>query len=147
MCAGDIAAAQDVTQDVFVRLMEKGPTKHTEEAVSSWLLTVADRMCIDLLRRERSAWARLKSAVGLGPPQVDRGNDDRYRDEALLHYLQQALSRLPPAEYEVIVRKYVEGRKQTDIAIELNRSQGYVSKLLARAVARLREMGWEVDDV
>ena len=41
--------------------------------------------------------------------------------------------------------KYVDELRQTEIAETLGYSEGYVSKLVARATKRLQEMGWEVE--
>ena len=150
MCAGDTAAARDITHDVFVRLIEKGPAKRTPNAVASWLLTVADRLCIDRLRRERSVWGRVKAALvslGAGAQESQESPEPAVSPgETVLARLRDALCTLPRREHEVIVKKYIEGRKQTEIAAQMGCSEGYVSKLLGRAVARLQGLGWEEAD-
>ena len=42
--------------------------------------------------------------------------------------------------------KLLDGKSGKEIADTLVMSEGYVSKLLARAWQRLRKAGWEVDD-
>jgi DNA-directed RNA polymerase specialized sigma subunit len=41
--------------------------------------------------------------------------------------------------------RYLDGMSQTNIAKALGLSEGYVSKLLARALQSLRALDWEVD--
>lgn len=138
---GDRAWAEDAMQDVFVKLHEKRDTIASAEAVGAWLLTVADHICLNRLRRERGVWHRVRAALvaqpaPLAPPP---GEEDA---EALLAELRQSLGGLPEKERAVMLMKYVEGERQTDIARRLACSEGYVSKLLARALARLRAAGW-----
>ncbi len=139
---GDRAWAEDAMQDVFVRLHEKRDTISSPEAVGAWLLTVADRVCLNRLRRERGLWHRVRAALVAqpAPPAPPPGEEDA---EALLAELRQSLGGLPEKERVAMMMKYVEGRKQTEIARHLSCSEGYVSKLIARALERLRSAGWE----
>jgi RNA polymerase sigma factor (sigma-70 family) len=138
---GDRAWAEDVMQDVFVKLHEKQATIESPGAVGAWLLTIADRLSFNRLRRERGVWHRVKAALVSQPPPPapPPGEEDA---EAVLAELRTALSDLPEKERAVMILKYVEGKSQREIARHLSRSEGYVSKLVARAVERLREGGW-----
>jgi RNA polymerase sigma-70 factor (ECF subfamily) len=139
---GDRAWAEDVMQDVFVRLHERQASIAHFEAVGAWLLTVADRLCLNRLRRERGVWHRIRSALltQKPPPAPPPGEDDA---EALLAELRESLSDLPEKERVAMIMKYVEGQPQNEIARRLSCSEGYVSKLIARALERLRAAGWE----
>ena len=57
------------------------------------------------------------------------------------------LKKLPAKERVVVCMKYLDGRSQQEIAKTLGFSKGYVSKLVARALDRIRASGWEVDHV
>jgi RNA polymerase sigma-70 factor (ECF subfamily) len=152
MSGGDVAWADDTTHDVFIRLIEQDRHLDRNESLIGWLLTVATRLCIDKLRRERTVWNRVRQAFVAAaasqtntPETVGPGSS---ADEArLLLRLKSALKELPAKEHAAMVMKYVEGLRQTEIAAALDCSEGYVSKLLARALERLRGRGWEVDDV
>lgn len=148
MCGGNCAWAEDATQDVFIRLVENGPEQHSPQALVSWLLTVADRLCVDRLRREHGVWNKVKKALALGAEDAVWADTavPHPPSESLLAQLRLSLSELPRKEHEAVVMKYIEGRKQTDIAAQMRCSEGYVSKLLGRAVATLRTRGWEVAD-
>lgn len=145
LSGGDRPWAEDVTQEVFLRLHEKGASIERPEAIGSWLLTVADRLCRDRLRRERTIWGRIRQALAAAPPPLV-APPDAEGPEALTARLRRSLEDLPERERAAVVMKYVEGEKQKDIAARLSCTEGYVSKLLTRAVARLRAMGWESSD-
>jgi RNA polymerase sigma factor (sigma-70 family) len=140
---GDRSFAEDVTQDVFLRLHEKQDTIERSGAMESWLLTVADRLCLDRLRRERTLWGRVRAALTAAPPPPVRPPGG---EGLLMARLGQSLEALPERERAVMLMKYVEGESQRAIAARLSCTEGYVSKLLSRAVDRLREMGWEAND-
>ena len=46
--------AEDVTQEVFVRLLENFDRIDQDEPIEAWLYAVASRLCISRLRRDRS---------------------------------------------------------------------------------------------
>jgi len=142
---GDRQWAEDVTQDVFLKLHEKAASLDRPEAAGSWLLTVADRLCLDRLRRERTIWGRIRRALAAEPPPPVAPPDVETAEQRLAR-LRRSLDALPERERAAMVMKYVEGEKQKDIAARLSCTEGYVSKLLSRAVARLRAKGWEWND-
>jgi RNA polymerase sigma-70 factor (ECF subfamily) len=142
---GDRQWAEDVTHDVFLKLHERAGSIERTEAAGSWLLTVADRLCLDRLRRERGVWGRIRAALAAAPPPPVAPPDAESREQ-LLARLRASLGELPARERAAMVMKYVEGEKQKDIAARLSCTEGYVSKLLSRAVARLRASGWESND-
>lgn len=145
MGGGDRAWAEDVMQDVFVKLHEHLGSLSSPEAAGSWLLTVADRLCLNRLRRDRDLWHRIKAVLVSQPPPpaAPPGETDA---EALLVELRASLGELPGRERAAMLMKYVEGQPQKEIARRLSCSEGYVSKLIARALARLRARGWESRD-
>jgi RNA polymerase sigma-70 factor, ECF subfamily len=147
MSGGDAAWANDVTQDVFVRLLEKAPRLDQQSPLLGWLLTVANRLCLDKLRHERTLWARVWQTLSDTAETEASDPNVAHQEEVLLARLKQSLTALPAKEQVAMVMKYVEGEPQTAIAEALQCSEGYVSRLLARAASRLGELGWDVDDV
>jgi RNA polymerase sigma factor (sigma-70 family) len=147
MGCGDEAWAEDVTHDVFIKLVTKAPSLDNSESLIGWLLTVASRMCIDRLRRERGVWHRVRDALAAtAAPEVDVLQTPLGED-GLAAELDRSLATLPPRERAVLLMKYVDGQRQTVIAATLGCSEGQVSKLLARGIARLRKLGWEEEHV
>jgi RNA polymerase sigma factor (sigma-70 family) len=139
MSGGDSAWAADVTQDVFLRLVEKVAFVDMSRDLRSYLLTIADRLCIDKLRRERGLWPRVRRALISASRVAPAPEPQLLPDPGFeLGRLQLAIRALPAKERAAVMMKYVEGRPQVDIAVALGCSEGYVSKLLRRAIVRLR---------
>jgi RNA polymerase sigma factor (sigma-70 family) len=137
--------AEDVTHDVFVKLLEQLPRLENVDDLGGWLYRVAANLSISRLRREQSAFSRLR---WFSP------NDESDRSAALLFEQHEdaaaamaAIRSLPARERVVLCMKVLDGKNQKEIAETLSMSEGYVSKLLARAWARVRAAGWEANDV
>ncbi|MHC1785638.1 MAG: RNA polymerase sigma factor [Christensenellales bacterium] len=131
---GDRSKAEDVTQDVFLRLMDSKPVLK-EGSEKSWLLKVALNLCRDLWR---SAWAR---RVILGSrkleliPASDQ-IDKRLEKEALM----QAIHSLPPEIREVFLLHYYQGYGIDEISRLLDTPPGTISSRLSRGRTKLRNL-------
>jgi RNA polymerase sigma-70 factor (ECF subfamily) len=131
------AEAEDVVQDVFVRVLEHRRSLTAVRDMRVWLVRVAWNLAIDRRRRIR-------------PEQFDEGFADGLvarnlpADEALneaqrLRAVVRELERLPRAEREVLLLSVVEELGTAEMAEVLGRSESAVRALLFRARTRLRE--------
>ena len=114
--------------------------------LGGWLRRVTANVALKRLRRERSVWTRAWRALRLTPVE-----ESPPAEAALLVHeegqtLLAALQRLPVNERMVASMRFLDDLSQVEIARTLSFSEGYVSKLLARAKRRLRDAQWEVDD-
>lgn len=142
---GDKAWAEDVAHDVFVKLLEHQQELSDGGRVGAWLYRVAANTAISHLRRRRSFVSWMREAIGSEPeaaPSPAELLDERRRSDAALTMLRA----LPGKERVVVCMRLLDGRSQKDIADILKLSEGYVSKLMQRALERVRRAGWEVDD-
>ncbi|MEO8985267.1 MAG: sigma-70 family RNA polymerase sigma factor [Rhodanobacter sp.] len=131
---GDVAQAEDVQQDVFLRLLEKSAGEVT--AWPGFLTTMATRMAIDRLRRHQR-WRRLipiwRASV---PVAFDSTEHDAVRaDRARL--LRQALGRLKSREAECFSLRHVHGMEIAAIARTMDMTVNHVSVCLHRAARAL----------
>ncbi len=131
------AEAEDVVQDVFVRVLEHRPLLTAVRDMRVWLVRVAWNLAIDRRRRIR-------------PEQFDEGFAESLvarnlpADEALneaqrLRSVLRELERLPKAERNVLLLSVVEELGTAEMAEVLGRSESAVRALLFRARTRLRE--------
>ena len=68
---GDTDEAEDVTQDVFVKMYVAIPTFRSEASISTWLFRIAGNLCIDRFRKRQ----RRQSAFGGDMLSLDAGLD------------------------------------------------------------------------
>ncbi len=131
---GDKQKAEDVCQDVFVRLMTNTP-KLEEGREKAWLLKVALNRCRDLWR---GAWVKRvvlgSPAFELFPaPDVQGKRDD---EKAML----EAIHQLSPAFRETILLFYYQGYGIGEIAEMLTLPEGTISSRLSRGRKKLEEI-------
>jgi RNA polymerase sigma-70 factor (ECF subfamily) len=143
---GDLGFAEDVTHDVFLDLIKALPGLDELDQLSGWLYRATTNRCLKRLRRERFLtrpsvrWLLEHVAGKPRPPEVvAMARDD-------LRHAFDALSALPPKERVIFCMVHLDDQSQEEIGRILGHSKGYVSKLLHRAVSRLRAAGWDVTD-
>lgn len=128
---------EDLAQETFLRVFKalagferSGPAK-----LSSWILTIATRVCIDHLRKRRDI--RLVPAEDV-PLEASARTDDRDGRRELGRALQAAVADLaPPFRAAFLLREYHE-LSYEEIALALDCDAGTVKSRLNRARQSLR---------
>jgi RNA polymerase sigma-70 factor (ECF subfamily) len=142
---GDEATAEDVTQEVFLRLFTRLDQFRKESGFNTWLYRLVSNACIDEMRK-RKRWvpmAELNEVEDEIAPALGIETFFRYeRSEAI----QAALAELKPELRLTLLLRYFEDLSYEEMAVILGCSKGTVAsrlnrshKLLARKLAPLRE--------
>lgn len=142
---GNVAWAEDATQDVFIKLLEQMPGLTDTDDLGGWIYRVTVNTCMTRLKRDGSVWRRVSQALAQSQPEVVSDTPERQvqvRDELTAALAQ--LKDLPAKERIVFCMRYLDEMPQQQIASTLSLSKGYVSKLLKRVRKRLERQGWEV---
>lgn len=142
---GRTSWAEDLTQDVFMKLLETLPSLSACEDLGGWIYRVTTNAALSRLRKERSFVGWMQQAW-FGPEASEDSADAQLELSETARAAQSVLDSLPPKERVVLSMKVLDGKAQREIALTLGLSEGYVSKLLARAWERVRAAGWEVRD-
>ena len=131
---GDKQKAEDVCQDVFVRLLTKGP-QIEEGHEKAWLLKVALNRCRDLWR---GAWVK---RVVLGSPKFELvPAPDEIGKLTDQQELMSAINQLPASFKEVILLHYYQGYGITEIAEMMELPEGTISSRLSRGRKKLEQI-------
>jgi RNA polymerase sigma factor (sigma-70 family) len=109
---GSDAAAQDVVQEAFVRLLHK---VDSVRSLSAWLGRVTHNLAMDHLRKEARMRKLHVAAVAEQGPQVVVAEHDPNRP-AVAQTLERQLRQLSVNERAVIVLKVVEGKSYKEIS-------------------------------
>lgn len=146
---GDVGAAEEVTQDVLLRLW-RHPEMLAAERLEGWLLRVTRNACLDEIRRRR---VRLRLVTDVADDEIARQrpatNPDPERRAAAAQLGQRLaieLSELPENQRSVVVLRDVQGLSYREIAEVMNMSLANVRVVLHRARRRLRERLEEVEN-
>jgi RNA polymerase sigma-70 factor (ECF subfamily) len=131
------AEAEDLVQDVFVRILKRSPDLMTVRDLRVWLIRITWNLSIDRRRRIRPEQIDedfAKSLVATNAP-ADEALGDAQRMKAVL----RELEKLPRAERQVLLLSTVEELETPEVAKVLGRSESAVRALVFRARTRLRE--------
>lgn len=128
---GDAGRAEEVTQDVFLKLWRALPSYDGRAALSTWLYTIARNTCLSALRSES-----YRRAAPLEPHHEPRVSGIGPLDVALT----QCLDRLPPIQRQVLTLFYFEDRSVAEVAALLDVPEGTVKSHLHRARLALGAM-------
>lgn len=131
---GDAALAEDVQQDVFLRLIES-----PQRGVASWpayLTAASTRAAIDVLRRQQRWW-RLLPIWRAQAPETASSAEQAGLEYERAKRLRSALARLSRREAQCFGLRYLQGLEIADIARALQLSENSVSVSLHRAKRRL----------
>ena len=133
----DRARAEELAQDVFLKVHKGLPYFRGESKLSTWMY----RIVINVLSQERPRGTTISLD---DPPAGDRpvmqiAADDRsFGDLVLKDRLQKAIERLP-VQYQVLVNgHYLKGMRYEDLAEALDLPMGTVKTHLHRAKRQLR---------
>jgi RNA polymerase sigma-70 factor (ECF subfamily) len=134
------ARAEELAQDVFLKVHKGLPYFRGESKLSTWIY----RVTINVLSQERPdpAGTSLDALDADGDrPRLQPGSDDRaFNDLALKDRLDKAIQRLP-IRYQVLVNgHYMKGMRYEDLADALNIPMGTVKTHLHRAKRQLRRL-------
>lgn len=124
---GNAADAEDVAQDVFLRLLTKAPVFDSDDHAKAWLLRVTANRSADLFRSPGRRQVPLEAADDLAAPAQDVPGET----------LAAVLS-LPPKLRVAVHLFYYEELSVTQIAQLLKVREGAVKTRLSRARAILR---------
>ena len=126
--------AEDVCQDVFVRLMTTHPLLQPGRE-KSWLLKVALNRCRDLWR---GAW--LKRVILGGPTFELIPAPDEFSRRDDQQAMMAAINQLPATFKEVILLHYYQGMNIAEIAQMLELPEGTISSRLSRGRKKLESI-------
>ncbi len=133
---GDQHCAEDLTADVFVRMLTKLKTYvQGDQPILAWLYTIAHNLIIDHYRKANSTpQLSLEEdlvAGDLGHPV--QATDDRLAQECLA----KVLKYLTEEQRQVILLKFVEDRDLGEVAALLGKNERAVRSLQHRALNAL----------
>ena len=131
MMLKDPGRAEEVTQDIFLKLWQALPGYDGRATPSTWLYRIARNTCLSALRAESY---RRTSSLGESAERAVSNTT------ALHAELEQCLFRLPETQREVITLFYLEEKSVEDVAQLLDLPEGTVKSHLHRARRALGEM-------
>jgi|GEM_PF-261529 len=142
----DADDAQDVTQDVFIRLHDALPTLRADEAFSTYLYRIALNLCRDRARRKKRVRFQSMDTPRSGDdgdmepmefPDAGKLPEEQLTGDELQRRVREAVETLSEDHKAVIVMHHFQGMEVNDIANILDVPSGTVKSRLARGREQL----------
>jgi len=141
--------AEDLTQDIFLKLYRSLNTFDRRANFQTWLISVSRNLCIDhyrSVRKERETINRDVDASTLMPVARDRSAYAQLELRDRVQLLRAALDTLPPTLRTAVLLRDIQELTYQEIAERLNVPEGTVKSRinrgrteLARQIQKLRE--------
>lgn len=136
----DRAAAEDITQDVFLTAWRQLPGIREGAAFGGWLYKIATNRCLTVLGRRRPT-EELDELLPAGNPQTAETDPQRATERAaVLAALTGALQQLTPEQRAVWLLREAHDKSYEEIAEVVDATPQAVRGRLARARAQLAEL-------
>jgi RNA polymerase sigma-70 factor (ECF subfamily) len=137
----DAVLAEEVTQEVFVRLWRE-PERYdpTRGSLRTFLLSVTHGRAIDILRSEMSRRAREERSRAVAEAGYDL--EQEVFDLTTAERVREAVAKLPGVERKAIELAYFGGHSYREVAVIENEPEGTIK---SRIRSGLRRMGRELD--
>lgn len=131
MMLKDTGRAEEITQDIFLKLWQVFPAYDGRASPSTWLYAIARNTCLSAVRAE--SYRKTITLDDISEPTTSNSASLDIDWEAYL-------SRLPEIQREVITLFYLEEKSVRDVAQLLDLPEGTVKSHLHRARRALGEM-------
>lgn len=132
---GKADAVEDLTQDIFLKMLLKLPQLRAVEKFEPWLFRLARNACRDHFRREKWRQFLVPVAPGLGEIASTAPPPGPGHEEFLA-----ALQSLPPSQRELLVLLQEQEWSYAELAEITGSSISSVKSRLFRARANLKEI-------
>ncbi|MBN2149304.1 MAG: RNA polymerase sigma factor [Anaerolineales bacterium] len=134
---GDAQVAEDLTSEVFIRMLRALPSFQPRGSFQAWLYQIAHNIAIDYHRKEKGKTSlplteNLAADSEEPPEAVERQLNNQS--------LQRALAQLNQAQREVLILRFIQRHSIEEAALALKCSEDAVKGLQRRGLIALRQI-------
>ena len=133
----DRSRAEDLAQDVFLRIHRGLPYFRGEARLSTWIYRIVANACVGEAARPASISLDDYAA---SREKLASATDRQFGDLELKDRLEKAIARLPPHARLLVAAHYLNGVRYEDLADALQLPLGTVKTQLYRAKQQLRRL-------
>ena len=135
---GSGSEAEDVGQEVFIRLFRSLKDFKAEAALSSYLCRIAINLSLNAIKK-RQRFLMIFSSQSKAETVVEQGANSFDSDDQK-EWLHKGLAQLKPEHRAVIVLRSLQGYSVKEVGAILNLPQGTVMSRYKRAQEKLKEI-------
>lgn len=141
----DESQVDDLIQESFIALWENKNAIRPEKSIESFVFVIIRNRCLNHLKKQKLEEGKIE-LDNLNTSQLQylyqldfTEKEEASMEELLIVSLRKAVDELPGKMKNVFVKCKIEGRKQADVAEELNISIKMVEKHIAKAKQQIRK--------
>lgn len=137
----DPATAEDLVQDIFLRVWQKRLFQFLQDGIKTYLYRSVRHACLDYLKHQDVRGDYVKSMVTrLKIEEIYYNDDPRFLfpEDERIAFIYKEMEKLPDKCREIFSMSYLEERKTVEIADLLNISPRTVEAQLYKALKLLR---------
>ena len=137
---GDSDRAEEISQDVFVRLWERSSRFDTERgSLRAFLLAITHGRALDVMRSDSARRAReQRDARRSSTTDADAGVEAEVVAQTVAGALHDALGQLPDAERQALELAYFGGHSYRTVAKMLDEPEGTIKGRIRSGLSKLR---------
>ncbi|MXV74207.1 sigma-70 family RNA polymerase sigma factor [Candidatus Poribacteria bacterium] len=141
---GDFHYAEEITQDAFLQAYKRLSTLKNPQQFAGWLYVIANRLCIDWVRKQKPAMQSLENTPMEKIEEVSYrdyvSEQERIRSAERRHEsVKKLLEKLPESERTVVTLYYLGEMTTKEISKFLGVSVKTIGSRLRRARERLKQ--------
>jgi RNA polymerase sigma-70 factor, ECF subfamily len=131
---GSQADADEATQETLLRAHRAMGTYRAEGSIKAWLCGIARHVCAHMLETRR------KQRELLEVVPTDAESRDLFAQRQRSRAIREALDKLKPTEREALLLRFIGDLSHREIATACNLDEPTARKRISRALARLRSV-------
>lgn len=137
---GNVADAQDLTQEAFIKALQRQDQLKDLEKAAHWLSRIASNTAIDFLRRAgRVSFSDIDEVLEPVTSAPENSPEQLVLRGEHHAYLEAGLNSLTGRERTALLLRDVEGIPAEEVAVQLNCSKATVRSHIANARVKLRK--------
>lgn len=132
--------AEDITQEVFVRLWKSLHRYKPEVKLTTWLYKIVTNRCLDFLKSRHGRQRKNKVDIDKGNFVQDYSTPEKeFQQQELKILIQKAAEELTPKQKAVFILRDLEGLAPEEVSEALGMSAGNVKSNLFHARQKMTE--------
>lgn len=145
---GDKQTAYDLTQDIFIKVIQRLPSYSGKGSFKSWLFAIAVNHCRDYWDSAEYKWTVRQAELSETIPSEQKSVPFIFERKETRERVKAALNSLPEMQKEAVLLKYYHDMKIKDIADVTNTNVPTVKSRLKQGLAKLAKLlnGGEEDE-
>jgi RNA polymerase sigma-70 factor (ECF subfamily) len=134
-CGYNRELAEDITQDIFIKVWEKRDTFNpNKSSLKNWVYVIARNQIIDKYRKKKIFVSNIDEKI----ENTTGKEDSSIEDDLMLEGILKSMDRLKDSDKEVIVLRYIQDLEIEEIAQILGKSKNATKVMIHRALKKLK---------